>query len=168
MMGKYNQPCPKPYYFSVNKMWIGEVKFAGKATGNPMENKKVVIFDGVCNFCNSSVNFIMDQDRKDTFRFAANQSGSGQQILKDFGESVSEVDTVMLVENGKLYKKSTAAIRIARGMGLPWSLAYGFVIVPAFIRDLIYDLIAKNRYRLFGKREACRLPTPAERARFLD
>jgi len=132
-----------------------------------METKRVVIFDGVCNFCNASVNFIMDRDNNKQLMFAANQSEAGRTILMDAGMGDEEVDTVFLYDEGKLYMRSEAVLRIARYLGGGWPLLYGFMIVPRFIRDGVYKWIARNRYKWFGKQESCRLPTPAERARFL-
>ncbi|MBX7241066.1 MAG: thiol-disulfide oxidoreductase DCC family protein [Bacteroidia bacterium] len=130
--------------------------------------KSVIIFDGVCNFCNSSVNFIMKRDPEAKFLFTANQNEAGQKILKEHNVDVLNISTFFLYENGKIYSKSTAALRVARQMSFPWNLLYGFIIIPAFIRDIIYDFIAKNRYNWFGKKESCRLPKPEERARFLS
>ncbi|MDX2247831.1 MAG: thiol-disulfide oxidoreductase DCC family protein [Bacteroidia bacterium] len=128
---------------------------------------KVIIFDGVCNFCNASINFVMDRDPKGEFKFAANQSEAGQKILREAGEPTEEIGTVYLYENGKIYKESAAALRIARRLVFPWNLSYVFILIPAFIRDFFYRIIARNRYRWFGKRESCRLPSPEEAARFL-
>lgn len=128
---------------------------------------QVIIFDGVCNFCNASVNFIMDRDPQGIFRFTANQSEAGQKILSEAGEPTDEVGTVYLYDNGVIYKESSAALRIAKRLVFPWNLCYGWIIVPAFIRDFVYRIIARNRYRWFGKRESCRLPSPDEAARFI-
>jgi predicted DCC family thiol-disulfide oxidoreductase YuxK len=127
----------------------------------------VVIFDGVCNLCNASVDFIIRHDPQGVFKVSANQHETGRQILAEQGLDPDAVDTVFLYENGTLYRRSTAALRIARRLGLPWSLLYGFIIIPAPIRDAVYKVIANNRYRWFGKKETCRLPTPEERERFL-
>lgn len=127
----------------------------------------IVIFDGVCNFCNSSVNFIMKRDPEEQFLFAPNQEESGQKLLHAHGKDASQVETLYLLENGKLYDKSTAALRISRRLRFPWNLCYGLIIIPAFLRNPIYDFIARHRYQWFGKREACRIPSPEERARFI-
>lgn len=127
----------------------------------------IVIFDGVCNLCNASIDFIIRQDKKGLFRVTANQHEAGQRILEEQGVDPQEIDTVFLYENGQLYRRSTAALRIARKLGFPWSLMYAFIIIPAPIRDAVYKVIAANRYRWFGKMETCRLPTPEERARFV-
>lgn len=128
----------------------------------------VIIFDGVCHLCNASVDFVMKRDQKKIFRYTANQMGAGQTILRDNGIDPDQIQTVYLYENNILYSKSSAALRIAKNLGFPYNLAFGLIIIPAFIRDFIYDLIAKNRYKWFGKKETCRLPTAEERALFLD
>jgi len=127
----------------------------------------IVIFDGVCILCNASIDFIIRQDKTGIFKVSANQHETGRKILTEQGVDPDAVDTVFLYENGTLYRRSTAALRIARRLGLPWSLLYGFIIIPAPIRDAIYKVIARNRYRWFGRKETCRLPTQAERERFL-
>ena len=126
----------------------------------------VVLFDGVCNFCNGAVNFIIKHDKHRRFKFAALQSEYGEQKRAEFGIG-DDVDSVVLIENGKAYMHSTAGLRIAKGLGGGWSLAYVFIIVPAFIRDWGYKLFAKYRYRLFGRQDACMLPTPDVRERFM-
>ena len=127
----------------------------------------ILLFDGVCNFCNGSVNFIIDHDPKAYFKFAALQSDAGQQLLARFDLPRSDFDTMILIEQGRCYKKSTAALRIARHLRFPWSLGGLLLLIPRFIRDAGYSLVARNRYRWFGKQDQCRLPTPDIRARFL-
>lgn len=132
-----------------------------------MKNKNIILFDGVCNLCNSSVDFIIRRDKKGVFKFASLQSELGQAILQENHLPADDFQSVLLVQNGKIYQKSTAALMIARQLSGLWFLMYGFVIVPAFLRNWIYNLIAQNRYKLFGKKESCRMPTPEERGRFL-
>ena len=127
----------------------------------------VVIFDGYCSLCNSSVDFLMRWDRKKVFRFTANQHEAGKKLLGDQEFPEGEVDTIFLYENGQLYDRSTAVLRIARHLPFPWKLGVIGFIVPRFIREPIYKWIAKNRYKWFGKKDSCRMPTPEERARFL-
>jgi predicted DCC family thiol-disulfide oxidoreductase YuxK len=129
------------------------------------ENNAIVLFDGVCNFCNGSVNFVIARDRKNYFKFTPLQSEIGQKYVRQF--DLSDIDSVVLVENGQALTHSTAALRIARQLGGVWSLFYVFIVVPAFIRDFFYKLFAKNRYRLFGRQEACMIPTPEIRKKFL-
>jgi len=129
----------------------------------------IVLFDGVCNFCNRSVNFIIDHDPKNYFRFAALQSETGGRLQREYGIKPEDksLDSILLIEDKKLHTHSTAALRIARRLSGLWSFAYIFIVVPKPLRDFFYKLFAKNRYRLFGKQDACRLPSPEERARFL-
>lgn len=130
-------------------------------------NKDVVLFDGVCNFCNDSINFVIDRDPNNHFVFAPLQEQTGQEILKKYQLLTSDFDTVMLLRKGKIYTKSSAALQIARKMSGAWPLFFLFWIVPPFIRDSAYDILAKNRYKWFGKEEACRMPTPELRSRFI-
>jgi predicted DCC family thiol-disulfide oxidoreductase YuxK len=127
----------------------------------------IILFDGVCNFCNSSVNFIIDRDSTNYFKFGALQSDEGHALLKKHNQSTDSFDTLMLIEDDVLYTRSTAALRIAKKLSGLWSLFYVCIIIPKFVRDPIYNLIAKNRYKMFGKKDTCRLPTPEERAKFL-
>ncbi len=127
----------------------------------------IVLFDGVCNFCNASVNFMIKRDRAGYFQFAPLQSQIGIELLAKYSIDGSDTDSVILVENGKAYTHSSAALRIARKLDGPWPAFYGFVIVPKPIRDLAYKLFARYRYRLFGKQDACMMPTPDIRQRFL-
>lgn len=130
-------------------------------------DQAIILFDGVCNFCNSSVNFIIDRDPKNYFTFGALQSIKGQALLQRYDLSQTALDTLILIEGKQIYPRSTAALRIAKRLSGLWPLFYCFVIIPRFLRDPIYDLIAKYRYKIFGKREVCRVPTAEERARFL-
>jgi predicted DCC family thiol-disulfide oxidoreductase YuxK len=128
----------------------------------------IVLFDGVCNFCNGSVNFIIEHDRAGYFKFSPLQSDIGQQMLDTHGIDRNETDSVVLIEDERAYTHSTAALRIARRLEGIWSWSYAFIIVPRPIRDFLYTTFAKYRYRLFGRQDACMMPTPATRARFLD
>ncbi|MFW2383614.1 MAG: thiol-disulfide oxidoreductase DCC family protein [Acidimicrobiales bacterium] len=128
----------------------------------------VIIFDGVCNLCNATVDFIIRRDRDAVFQFAPNQSEAGEEIVRQANLDVFEADTLVLWENGSTYVRSTAVLRIARRLGMPWRLAYGFIVIPRPIRDFFYRMLAKNRYRICGKRDNCRVPTPEERTRFLQ
>ena len=128
----------------------------------------VVLFDGVCNFCNAGVNFILDHDRSGRIHFAALQSEAGQRLLREFGLRTTDFDTLVLVEGNRCYTRSTAALRIAGLLdGWAWRLISALLLVPAFLRDYAYDVLARNRYRWFGRSEACRVPTPEVRGRFL-
>jgi predicted DCC family thiol-disulfide oxidoreductase YuxK len=128
----------------------------------------VVLFDGVCNFCNSTVNFIIDRDPAGYFRFASLQSDAAQRILADCRLPSGFLDNIILFENGTCYGRSTAALRILRHLRGPSALVYLLVLVPRPIRDAGYDWFARNRYRWFGKRSECSIPSPEIRARFLE
>ena len=126
----------------------------------------IVLFDGVCNFCNDSVNFIIRHDRDNKFKFATLQSDIGQELRAEYNVG-EDIDSIVLIENDQAFTHSTAGLRIAKALGGIWSLGYIFIIVPAVIRDWFYKLFAKYRYRLFGKKEVCMIPTPDVRERFL-
>jgi simple sugar transport system substrate-binding protein len=127
----------------------------------------VILFDGECNLCNASVDFVMRRDRSGHYRFASLQSGIARQLLGARRSVDTLPDSVVLLDGGGTYERSSAALRILRTLGFPWSLFFPLMMVPRPIRDWVYDRIARNRYRWFGKRDTCRLPAPAERARFL-
>ncbi len=128
----------------------------------------IVLFDGVCNFCNSSVQFIIKNDPKAYFSFAPLQSEYAQNILLNKGFEAKNFDSVVLIENDKYFTKTNAALRIARRLnGLYPLVFYAFYPIPAFLRDWIYNLIAKYRYKIWGKKETCMIPTPEIRQRFL-
>lgn len=125
----------------------------------------VILFDGVCNLCNASVQFIIKRDPKAIFRFAALQSETGQKLLAEHPQV--SADSVLLADRGKIYQQSTAALKIAGRLSGLWPLFYVFMIVPRPLRDAVYNYIAKNRYRWFGKQESCMLPTVDLKSRFL-
>jgi predicted DCC family thiol-disulfide oxidoreductase YuxK len=125
------------------------------------------MFDGVCNFCNGAVNFIIDHDRKDVFRFTALQSESGLALQKKFGFDPKILSTFILIENDRYYTKTTAALRVARDFGGFWKLLYIFVLVPPPLRNIAYNIIARYRYKWFGKKDVCRIPSPKEKAKFI-
>jgi predicted DCC family thiol-disulfide oxidoreductase YuxK len=133
-----------------------------EAPANP-----IVLFDGVCNLCSGSVQFIIRRDPKGRFRFASLQSPLGERLRAELGIDPA-LDSVLLVEDGRWYKESDAALRIAHGLGGPWKALGIFRLIPTFLRDRAYRLIARNRYRWFGKTESCWLPTPELRGRFLN
>jgi len=128
----------------------------------------IVLFDGVCNLCNSSVQFILKRDKKKKFLFGSLQGKAGQQYLEKYQLPTNTFNSFMLIEGEKLYSRSTAALKMLKHLGGIWSLFYGLIIIPPFIRDAVYNFIAKNRYRWFGKKEACWVPTPDLKSRFLD
>jgi predicted DCC family thiol-disulfide oxidoreductase YuxK len=124
----------------------------------------VVLFDGVCNLCNGIVRFIVARDPAGHFHFASLQSDAARRLLQ---EAVPP-ETIVLIEEGKSYSKSAAALRIARGMRFPWPLLYAFAMVPRPLRDLVYDWVARHRYGWFGRQETCMLPAPELRNRFIE
>ncbi|MBZ0202600.1 MAG: thiol-disulfide oxidoreductase DCC family protein [Ignavibacteria bacterium] len=127
----------------------------------------IILFDGVCNFCNSSVNFIMSCDKHDRFRFAALQSEPGIELQKKYGLDFNDIQSFILIDGNRFYRKTTAALKVGWYLGFPYNIFYPLILVPPFIRNIIYNIIAKYRYKWFGKKEACRIPTPDERAKFL-
>ena len=127
-----------------------------------------MLFDGVCNLCNASVQFIVDRDRRGYFAFAPLQSTVGRELLAAHDDVTAGVDSVVLVEGGRAYTRSAAALRIARRLDGAWPLLYGLTIVPRPIADAVYGFVARHRYRWFGQSETCRVPTPELRGRFLD
>jgi predicted DCC family thiol-disulfide oxidoreductase YuxK len=128
----------------------------------------VIVFDGVCNLCNTLVQFVIARDPKGRFQFAPMQSESGRRVLRESGAAEPYPDSIVLVESRQIYVRSTAALRIARQLGSPWSLAYGLIVVPRPVRDWVYTLVANHRYKWFGRRQTCMVPTPDVRARFLE
>jgi predicted DCC family thiol-disulfide oxidoreductase YuxK len=133
----------------------------------------VLLFDGECNFCNATVLFVVDRDPAAVIRFAALQSGAAARALTAAGADAAaeqrDLDTVVLLEGGRMHVRSTAALRVARRLAWPWPLLYyAFILVPAPVRDLAYRLVARNRYRWWGRSAECRVPTPELRARILD
>ena len=128
--------------------------------------KAVILFDGVCNFCNSSINFIIKHDKKNYFRFAPLQSEKGKQLLP-FNATQQQLDSLILMENNKIYKRSTAVLRIAKHLNGFYFLLYGFIIIPPFLRDAIYNFIARNRYEWFGKKDNCMIPTQEVKEKFI-
>ena len=127
-----------------------------------------ILFDGVCNLCNGFVQFVIARDPSARFRFAALQSDAAARLLREARVRSPLPDSVVLVEDGRVYVRSEAALRIARGLRFPWPLFYGAVVIPRGIRDRVYDVVAAHRYRWFGRRETCMIPTPDLRRRFLD
>lgn len=136
---------------------------------NLPKNKKIILFDGVCNLCDSAVQFVIKHDKNDIFRFVALQSELGQQILKHIGINPINIDSVILYEPGiAYYYKSNAAIVIAKSLGGFWHLGTLFRIIPEGIRNQLYDYIAKNRYKWYGKKENCWIPTEELKSKFLN
>ncbi|QLG63225.1 thiol-disulfide oxidoreductase DCC family protein [Halorarum salinum] len=128
----------------------------------------VLLFDGVCNLCNGIVRFVVRFDDAGTFRFAPLQSAVGRALLERHGIDAGEFDSFVLVEGDEAYEKSTAALRVARGLDGPWPLFRPLLFLPERLRDATYDLVAANRYRVFGRTDECQLPPPELRERFAE
>lgn len=131
-------------------------------------NHITVLFDGVCNLCNGTVQFVIKRDRAGIFRFASLQSDYAQTLLRQANLPTDQLYSVIVIEDGIAYQKSDAALRIARHLSGIWRWLYILRVVPKFIRDGLYNFIATNRYRFFGKQDHCMIPTPELKARFVD
>jgi predicted DCC family thiol-disulfide oxidoreductase YuxK len=132
-----------------------------------MEQNSIILFDGICNLCNHTVQFIIKNDPNKKFLFTSLQSDTGIELLKKYGLSTIDFKSFILIEGDKVYTKSTAALKIARQLKKPVRFLYGFIIIPKFIRDFFYSIIASNRYRLFGKNSVCMVPSPENISRFI-
>ena len=132
-----------------------------------MEKESILLFDGHCSLCNAAVDFVLKRNTKKKLLLASIQGPAGQRVLKMYQLPPSYLDTLVLVEQGKVYLGSTAALRVARLLGGGWPLFYALIIIPKGLRDRIYQWIGKNRYKWFGRRASCRMPTASERAHFL-
>ena len=128
------------------------------------EDRPVILFDGVCNLCTGSVRFVIERDSRRQFRFASLQSAAAERLLG----SRDQLESMVLVAGGKVYRKSTAALLIARRLDGLWPLLAAFLVIPKFLRDAVYDWIGSRRYRMFGKRDVCWTPKPELAERFLD
>ena len=132
------------------------------------KQKQLILFDGVCNLCNASIQYVIKHDKKNVFMFTALQSETGKQIIEEFNIDTTNVDSILLYskDNG-ITSKSSAALKVASKLGFPINLMSVFFIAPPFIRNWVYDYIAKNRYKWYGKKDACMIPTPELKAKFL-
>lgn len=128
----------------------------------------IILFDGVCNLCNKSVQFVIKKDKQAKFKFAALQSEAGRQLLKEYNRSQNNFTTIIYIRNNKIYTRSSAALHILKDLGGIWQLCYPFIVIPPFIRNPVYNIIAQNRYKLFGKQDSCMIPTPDLKNRFLE
>lgn len=133
-----------------------------------MKDQPILLFDGVCNMCNSSVQFIIKHDKKAQLKFAPLQSEIGEQLLAANGMRTAYFDSLVFIEKGKVYTHSSAALGVCKYLNGLFPILQVFYIIPKFIRDVIYKWIGKNRYKWFGKREACMIPTPDVKSRFLE
>lgn len=132
------------------------------------QGKLIVLFDGVCNLCNGTVRFVIDRDPRKKFSFASLQSETGKQVLSLYQLPQDYIHSVILLKKGKIYQNSDAVLEICRELPGGWKILYVLKIIPGFIRDFFYRLIAANRYKLFGKSETCMMPLPEIKERFLD
>lgn len=133
-----------------------------------MNKHSVIFFDGVCNLCNASVQFAIEHDKKDVFRFTALQGDYAKNILTKFNLNPENMNSIILMEDDKLYNKSSAALRIAKRLNGIFPILYVFIVVPKFIRDWFYDIIAKNRYKWWGKQKSCWVPSPELKSKFYN
>ena len=131
------------------------------------EGAPVLLFDGVCNLCNASVQWVLKRDKKGQFRFAALQSDTGRQLLEQIGFSNEKIETVVLIDGDRFFVRSDAVLEMAKRLGGIWSLAGVFRLVPRSIRDAVYKWVARNRYRWFGERAQCMMPRPEWKGRFI-
>ena len=132
-----------------------------------LKNKSIILFDGVCNLCNTSVIFIIKHDKKAHFKFASLQSDAAKELLLQLNLKKVKMDSIVLIENNKIHKKSTAALRISRKLNGGFKLLYAFIIIPTFVRNWVYNYIAKNRYKWFGKKDSCMIPSEKLKDRFI-
>jgi predicted DCC family thiol-disulfide oxidoreductase YuxK len=131
------------------------------------DSKRIILFDGVCNLCNASVNFIIDRDKNDEFVFGSLQSEEAQKLLERYEIPQDYLDSIILIYDGRYFDRSTAALKIASRLSGLWPMLSIFYIVPKALRDWLYDIVADNRYRWFGKQDACRVPTAELKAKFI-
>lgn len=128
----------------------------------------IVFFDGVCNLCNSTIQLIIKYDKKSIFKFSSLQSNTAKQILNDYELDLNKMPSIVLVQNSKIYTKSTAVLTIFKQLNKFWPLYYLFILIPKFFRDWIYNIIAKNRYKWYGKQKSCWVPSPELNNKFLS
>lgn len=133
-----------------------------------LENKSIILFDGVCNLCNNAVQFIINRDKNKQFLFASLQSDAARDILLHFNQKNSDLDSIIFIDKGKIHDKSTAILKISKHLSGIWKYNYIFIVIPKFIRDFFYSMIAQNRYDWFGKKDSCMIPTLALKKRFLE
>jgi predicted DCC family thiol-disulfide oxidoreductase YuxK len=132
-----------------------------------INNKTILLFDGYCNLCQSSVQFVLRHEKKPELYFTSLQSEIGIQLLKHYSINPNEVDSLVLIENNTAFIKSSAALRLAKYLKGAYPIAFAFIIIPAFVRNSVYDFIAKNRYKWYGKQDSCMVPDKDLMKRFL-
>lgn len=131
-------------------------------------NNQIILFDGVCNLCNSFVQFVIKRDKQSKFKFGSLQSAEAVKILRDLNFENQKLQTVIFIMDDVIYTRSTAVLKIARQLGGAWKFCYVFIIIPKSLRDWIYNKASKSRYKMFGKRDTCMIPTPELKSRFLE
>ena len=146
---------------------MGDLKTRQPSQYPASDDRPLIIFDGVCHLCNASVAFIIRRDPRGVFSFTPLQGDLAQQILRDVPAQVKNADSVLLIENGRVYDRSEAALRICRRLPWPWNWIWVLRLIPKGIRDSVYGLVARNRYRWFGRSEACMMPRTEWKDRFL-
>ncbi|MCX6188833.1 MAG: thiol-disulfide oxidoreductase DCC family protein [Bacteroidetes bacterium] len=130
-------------------------------------HENLLLFDGVCNLCNHTVQFIIKRDKGAKFKFAALQSDIGQALLKKYDLPLKDFESFVLIRKGNYYQRSSAALQVAKVLGWPWRLFYIFILIPKFIRDFFYNIISNSRYNVFGRQDSCMIPSPELKERFL-
>ena len=145
---------------------MSQTETSNTIQGDPAQRCPVVLFDGLCPLCDGFVLFVLRRDPREQFHFASLQSAYGQSLLRRHGLPTDSVDTMVLVQADQAYTESSAVLRVAAGLRFPWRLLSVFLVVPPFIRNAAYRLMARNRYRWFGRREACAVPNPEWKQRF--
>lgn len=155
--------CCWPNKMQAGRLYLCKTMYELQTLGHP-----VILFDGLCNLCSGTVQFIIRHDKKRLFRYASLQSPFGQAMLQQFGLPTAELNSFILLQNGRVYTKSTGALRLARKLAGLYKLLYVFIVIPPFIRNAVYNYVAENRYKWLGKKEACWIPTPELRALFWD
>ncbi|HEY1039671.1 MAG TPA: DCC1-like thiol-disulfide oxidoreductase family protein [Bacteroidia bacterium] len=133
-----------------------------------IEYNGIVLFDGVCNFCDASIQFIINREKHPALHFASLQSETGKHLMQKYGIDASTTDSVVFIVKNKAHTKSSAALHLCKRLKGLYPLLFAFIIVPPFIRNAVYDWVARNRYKWYGKKDACMIPTPEVRARFVD
>ncbi|WP_226669489.1 thiol-disulfide oxidoreductase DCC family protein [Metabacillus litoralis] len=128
----------------------------------------ILLFDGVCNLCNQTVQFVIRCDKKEAFKFASLQSTTGQNLLEMMHMPTSHFDSIVMIEKNHVFTKSTAALKVCKRLGGFWVILYPFILIPKPLRDAVYHFVAKNRYKWFGKADQCMIPTPEMKKRFLS
>jgi predicted DCC family thiol-disulfide oxidoreductase YuxK len=134
---------------------------------NNTRPQRIILFDGVCNFCNSGVQFALKRDKTHSLQFTPLQGETAKKLLPRYNINPTTLTSVVLIDGDKAHTQSSAALRICRYLKGGWPLLYGFIIVPRFLRDAVYNFIARNRYRWFGKKDSCMIPSPEQKSRFL-